>query len=250
MQHSEQRQRQQHRQRWKRGSDHSFTPTPQKRNVVVYPTMAHDPLSNNWLFPPPMSMMVDPQTGLRASGPIVYHPMVPSAQPTRPSTPRKSSFSHPHPHPHSTGMIQRNAEPISPPNPLRMARMKSAPSFPKLSPAFVHERVGAPYLRIFRVKLPPHLTENAMDDIIDHAENHATNLEDGWKTDLYSLTKCDMACRDIPGMKERTKPVFDYICHAIQVLYGCQKVIVDKNQPHILKYSADAGHTGGKDGTR
>jgi hypothetical protein len=109
-----------------------------------------------------------------------------------------------------------------------------------------YERIGDPRLRAFRVRLPPPLLNGLMDDIIDLAEGHARYLPGGWRTDLYSLTKCDMACRDVPGMPAQVKPVFDYICYAMEVLYGCRKVVVDKNQPHILKYEAASGHTGGK----
>ena len=91
--------------------------------------------------------------------------------------------------------------------------------------------------------MPRYLIQK-LDRIIECAEEHAKNLTTGWKTELYSLTKCDMACRDVPGSKEHVKPVFDYICQAIQILYGSQKMIMDKNQPHILKYSAAMGHTG------
>ena len=123
----------------------------------------------------------------------------------------------------------------------------TSPSFPGLC----FERVGNPQLNVFRVKLPTNLMEG-LTAIIDDAEKYALQLQSGWKTDLYSLTKCDMACKDIPGMSELVKPVFDYICHSIQILYSSsscqqqqqQKVVVDKNQPHILKYSADTGHTG------
>jgi hypothetical protein len=80
--------------------------------------------------------------------------------------------------------------------------------------------------------------------IIDDAEKYARNLERGWRTDLYSLTKCDMACKDIPGMSEQIKPIFEYVCRSIQILYGGSRVVVDRNQPHILKYSAATGHTG------
>jgi hypothetical protein len=100
-------------------------------------------------------------------------------------------------------------------------------------------------LRVFRLQLPRELASR-LDGIIAHSEHHAQALPGGWKTDLYSLTKQDMALRDIPGMTQRIHPVFDYISQAIQVLYGCRKVVVDKNQPHILKYSIQSGHTGGK----
>jgi hypothetical protein len=113
-------------------------------------------------------------------------------------------------------------------------------------PGICFERVGSAHLKVFRVKLPSHHIEGRLSTIIDQAERHAKTLAGGWKTDLYSLTKCDMACRDIPRMYELVQPIFDYICLSIQILYGCHKVVVDKNQPHILKYSAQTGHTGGR----
>lgn len=131
---------------------------------------------------------------------------------------------------------------VSPPHPRPVVTTK-----PGHSPPMVYfEQIGDPRQRVFRVQLPPLLLTGLMDHIIDLADDHARRLPGGWRTDLYSLTKCDMACRDIPGMSKQVKPVFEYICHAIQVLYGCRKVVVDKNQPHILKYSAAEGHTGGK----
>ena len=80
-----------------------------------------------------------------------------------------------------------------------------------------------------------------LDDIVSHSERHVTKLPDGWKTELYSLTKQDYALRDIPGMAQRIRPIHDYICKTIQILFGCRKVVVDKNQPHILKYSMRSG---------
>jgi hypothetical protein len=109
-----------------------------------------------------------------------------------------------------------------------------------------YERVGSPRLKVFRLQLPPDLIRR-LDGIVDKSERHVQALDDGWKTELYSLTKQDMALGEIPGMLQRIRPIHDYICHAIQVLYGCHKVVVDKNQPHILKYSVQSGHTGGKD---
>lgn len=157
----------------------------------------------------------------------------------------------------------------SPPNPRRLATVESAHGrlpkssrpqcisllssnvpvqIPSIQPLFCYERIGDPCLRAFRVKLPPHLLQGGrpLDDIIEHAEQYASGLPGRWHTDLYSLTKCDLACRDIPGVVEMIKPVYNYICHSIRVLYGCSRVFVDKNQPHILKYSAKQGHTGGE----
>jgi hypothetical protein len=108
----------------------------------------------------------------------------------------------------------------------------------------IYERVGMPYLRVFRVKLPQSLIDT-LDSIIESAEQHAQSLRKGWKTKLYSLTKCDVACHDIPGIRKYARRILYFICQAIQALYGVPKLMVDQNQPHILKYSADMNHTGG-----
>jgi hypothetical protein len=139
--------------------------------------------------------------------------------------------------PSRTPRMNPSRQLISPPVPHRVT---SSPL-----PYLRYERIGDPSLRVFRLRLPRELASR-LDGIIAHSERHAQALPGGWKTDLYSLTKQDMALRDIPGMTQRIHPVFDYISQAIQVLYGCRKVVVDKNQPHILKYSIQSGHTGGK----
>ena len=108
-----------------------------------------------------------------------------------------------------------------------------------------YECIGDPALKIFRLALPRELV-GRLDGIIALSERFAQGLAGGWKTELYSLTKQDLALRDIPGMTSLIRPIFDYIIEAIQVLYGCRRVIVDKNQPHILKYSLDSQHTGGE----
>jgi hypothetical protein len=129
---------------------------------------------------------------------------------------------------------------ISPPVPHRVTVQRrhhtTAPGF---------ERIGNPSLQMFRLKLPRALV-GRLDGILAHAERYAQTLPDGWRTDLYSLTKQDLALREIPGMHHRIQPIVDYMHYAIQRLYGCRKVICDKNQPHILKYSVQSGHTGGK----
>jgi hypothetical protein len=107
------------------------------------------------------------------------------------------------------------------------------------------ECIGDPALKIFRLSLPRELI-GRLDGIIALSERFAQGLAGGWKTELYSLTKQDLALRDIPGMAPLIRPIFEYIIRAIQVLYGCRRIIVDKNQPHILKYSLDSQHTGGE----
>jgi hypothetical protein len=112
-----------------------------------------------------------------------------------------------------------------------------------------YQHIGPERLQIFRLQLPMELIHGGskLDPIIAQAERYAQDcLPNGWKTALYSLTKQDVAMRDIPGMAVRMHPICEYISEAIRTLYGCARVAVDKNQPHILKYSVDSGHTGGK----
>ena len=126
---------------------------------------------------------------------------------------------------------------LSPPAPHRITTTSM--------PYIRYERIGNPNLRIFRLRLPHHLMVR-LDGIITHSERYVQRLPDGWKTELYSLTKQDLALRDVPGMDQHIRPISDYITQSIQALYGCRKVVIDKNQPHILKYSVKSGHTGGK----
>jgi hypothetical protein len=71
-----------------------------------------------------------------------------------------------------------------------------------------------------------------------------------------SLTKQDLALMDIPGMAKLVEPIVYVIKSSMILLYGKHRngspatakntaVEIDKNQPHILKYSVDTGHTGG-----
>jgi len=66
------------------------------------------------------------------------------------------------------------------------------------------------------------------------------------RTYLYSLTKQDVALIDVPGMYEASRPIMHYIKHTIE-MYAVKKTVrFDRNQPHVLKYSADdkSKHTG------
>ncbi|CAJ1951236.1 unnamed protein product [Cylindrotheca closterium] len=152
---------------------------------------------------------------------------------------------------------------VSPPAPLRISSSSHHPSSRASAAAqepychrqhhhhhhhhkLQYETIGPAHLRTYRLLLPNDLIADCqLDPIVAHAEHFATNrLLHGWQTDLYSLTKQDIALRDIPGMLPLIQPIFDYVTQAIRTLYGCHEVVVDKNQPHILKYSVDSGHTG------
>lgn len=166
--------------------------------------------------------------------------------------------------PQTPPLRRRNArdshQPISPPNPLRLATTTNTirvlprpvtpalyfvqpPGFPLPTPLYpIH--IGHPQMQIYKLRLPNHLIDG-LSHIIDRSEQYVESLPKGWKTELYSLTKCDVACRDVPGLHEYVKPISKYICRAMKVLYGpCRDVKIDKNQPHVLKYTADMGYTG------
>jgi len=101
---------------------------------------------------------------------------------------------------------------------------------------FYHQVVGDPSLKIFRVRLPPHLL-HLLDGIVLGCEAHAATLPNGWLTELYSLTKQDIALRKIPHLYDATKPITSYMKRSIMALLGVHSIKVDRNQPHVLKVS-------------
>lgn len=108
------------------------------------------------------------------------------------------------------------------------------------------EYLGDPRFKVFKVKLPGSLVHGPLDALVAASEAHVQrNLPNGWRTNLFSLTKCDVACKDIRGSASFVDPIVAYLSLAMRALYGQQRQItLDRNQPHILKYSAEAGHTG------
>ena len=107
----------------------------------------------------------------------------------------------------------------------------------------LHRVVGDPSLRIFRIHLPTQLLQ-LLDEIVWSCERYAATLPTGWYTNLYSLTKQDIALRDIPSQFHACKPITSYIRKCMMALWGVSTIKMDRSQPHILKYSADEGHTG------
>jgi len=75
--------------------------------------------------------------------------------------------------------------------------------------------IGHPSLKIYKFRLPPHLL-HLLDDIVDGCSEHADSLSTGWRTFLYSLTKQDIALRDIPGMYETSRPIIHHIKRTIE----------------------------------
>jgi hypothetical protein len=108
---------------------------------------------------------------------------------------------------------------------------------------FQYDVVGDPSLKILRLRLPPHLLD-LIDKIVLGCEAHAASLPSGWLTGLYSLTKQDIALAESPALYQMAKPIVDYLKHAIAVLYGAKSIRMDRNQPHVLKYSIEDGHIG------
>ena len=141
------------------------------------------------------------------------------------------------------------SEPTSPPDLHRivaaqcLARPDTSPRF--LFPRFDYESVGDPHLLVYRVRLPDFLIRGKLDLVIAAAEGYASLLPNGWKTNLFSLTKCDIACQDIPGILEFLDPIMTYITLAMKFLYCCPVLTMGVNQPHIVKYAPEIGHTGG-----
>ncbi|KAL3808222.1 hypothetical protein ACHAXA_011290, partial [Cyclostephanos tholiformis] len=119
----------------------------------------------------------------------------------------------------------------------------SEPKALTLTPSY--SVVGHPAFKIYRFRLP-HLFLPLLDHIVEGCANHANSLPTGWMTHLYSLTKQDVALRDVPGMYEASRPIMHYIKRAIERMYEVETVRFDRNQPHVLKYSAEdkSKHTG------
>lgn len=108
------------------------------------------------------------------------------------------------------------------------------------------ETVGDPSFHIHRLRLPSHLL-SILDYVVNECERYAQTLPKGWNTDLYSLTKQDIALRDIPHLYESVHPIVSYIKKATTMVYGVNCLRMDRNQPHVLKYEWEKhgkGHTG------
>jgi hypothetical protein len=130
-----------------------------------------------------------------------------------------------------------------PPPPSPYQHPIAAPSNPRILSGYrcAPEVIGSPSLRIYRLRLPSDQLER-LDRIIEGCEAHAKKRATGWHTDLYSLTRQDLALADIPGMMDIAMPILHYLSRCICEVYHAESVKVDRNQPHVLKYNDD--HTG------
>jgi hypothetical protein len=76
--------------------------------------------------------------------------------------------------------------------------------YQKPVPCRSYERIGHPSLKIIRFRLPEHLI-SLLDTIIDGCEEYAASLPCGWMTEIFSLTKQDIALREIPHLYQMAK---------------------------------------------
>lgn len=255
--------------------DYSVAPQSHPR-LVLYPSAyrpSYIPTKNPWAAPPPGPAKTGERSAQNLGYPSGGSSFLPPSTTAFVSSPFSKSLSLFSPTTCPVTPPTMGQNPLSPPCPIRNARVKTlSHSKVKVSPSamevddkddeeeptkvvvhrnpypiqpIVYENIGMPHLRVYKVKLPQTLIDTCLNPIMKGAEQHAQSLRHGWKTELYSLTKCDVACSDIPGIANYVQPVFEYICQAIHVLYGTTCLMVDKNQPHVLKYSAAMGHTGG-----
>lgn len=146
------------------------------------------------------------------------------------------------PSPRTPPPRQRHRSLVSPPPPHRITMEPKTISEP-FSPSY--EIIGDPSLQIYKCKLPKNMIP-LLDQILNLANQYASTLPDQWRTDLYSLTKQDLSLQDVPGSSKLTRPISNYLKRSIATLYGSRHVQVDRNQPHIVKYSVESGHTGGE----
>ena len=72
--------------------------------------------------------------------------------------------------------------------------------------------------------------------VVAGCENHTKKSRNGWHTELYSLTKQDVAIRNIPEVYKFAKPIIKYVSEMASIIYGIQGLVMDRNQPHVLKY--------------
>lgn len=75
--------------------------------------------------------------------------------------------------------------------------------------------------------------------VVAGCEDHVSQFPDGWNTDLYSLTKQDIALKEAPEVYNLARPMVSYMKKVASTLYCVQGLKCDRNQPHVLKYAGD-----------
>lgn len=74
----------------------------------------------------------------------------------------------------------------------------------------------------------------ALHIVVAGCENHAGRLPYGWLTDLYSLTKQDIALREAPEVYNLARPIVSYVKSVASMIYSVKGFKCDRNQPHVL----------------
>lgn len=155
--------------------------------------------------------------------------------------PTSSSHRHPRTPKRSPSTKKNRHQLLSPPKPRRVAfNRQTSPRCPVQSRRTPKLAPVPNSLGLHRIRLPSHLL-HILDTIVLGCEAHAITLDGGWATDLYSLTKQDIALREIPALYHAAKPIIKYIHRTMEHIYGVS-LRMDRNQPHVLKY--DGKHSG------
>jgi len=116
--------------------------------------------------------------------------------------------------------------------------------------------IGNAHYQIYRSSLPLDLLP-----LLGLILKTCTKNIKSWETNLYSLTKQDVALIDVPGAYQLARPIVEYVKHVLSMVYtekgrmwpkddfcGGRKrgnIVMDRNQPHLLKYSTEHGQQTG-----
>lgn len=99
------------------------------------------------------------------------------------------------------------------------------------------KRIGPRHLQIYRDRLPDTLNDpDTFQALIDKCEIYAQKQQGHWETNLYSLTKQDIAVNLVPNADKLIARLQDYVLDSVKSLYHQKSIHIDANQPHVLKY--------------
>jgi hypothetical protein len=142
-------------------------------------------------------------------------------------------------------------------------RYSNTPSIPNRHGLQI-QALGPPHLQIYRAVLPFDAAP-IFARLVAACEAHASRRRcrrtralarsrhdplavsdcSGWETNLYSLTKQDMAVADVPGGLELVAGIQDHVQAMIRHVYRHQGALyLDRNQPHVLKYDSSSSGDG------
>ena len=107
---------------------------------------------------------------------------------------------------------------------------------PRILPRHV-QSIGQPHLRTFKCRLPDNLIQ-CLPKIVQACDRYAAS-HGGWETQLFSVTRQDIALADVRECALLSHCITNAVTETVHAILGSH-VYMDRNQPHILKY--DAGH--------